>query len=134
MKVSKWSALLLGSSLLLSASVFAGNITRKSLHFDQNVTVDGKTLSPGNYRFEWSGSGPDVKVTILKGSKTVASVPARVVSAPIPNKQDGYSATTEKDGSQTITQVFFSGEKYGLEIGQGVNASTTPATATSGTN
>ena len=67
MKVSRVSSLLLGSSLLFAASVFAGNTIKKSLHLYESVTVEGTKLMPGEYKVEWSGSGPDVKVNILKG-------------------------------------------------------------------
>jgi hypothetical protein len=134
MKVSSVFTLLLGSSLLLSASAFAGATNKKSLHFDQNVTVQGKLLAPGDYKIERSGSGPDVKVNILKGKEIVASVSARIVSEKAPNRQDGYSATAERDGSHSVTQIFFSGDKFDLQFGQASSANAAPAATTSGTN
>jgi hypothetical protein len=134
MKVTKLFTLLAGSSLLFSASVFAGNGNKKTLHIDTSVTVEGKSLAPGEYKFEWSGTGPDVKVNILKGKETVASVSARVVSLPVSNKQDGYSAAAAKDGSRTLTTLFFSGDKYDLQIGDAASASAAPGSTTSGTN
>jgi hypothetical protein len=134
MKASRVFSLLLGSSMMLSASAFAGNTNKKSLHLDQSVTVEGKVLAPGDYKFEWGGTGPDVKVDILKGKETVASVPARVVSVPVPNKQDGYSATAAKDGGHSLTTLFFSGDKYDLQIGGASSTNTAAGSATSGTN
>jgi hypothetical protein len=134
MKITKLFTLFVGSSLMLSASVFAGNGNKKTLRFDTSVTVEGKALAPGEYKVEWSGTGPDVKVNILKGKETVASVPARVVTLPIANKQDGYSASAEKDGSHSLTTLFFSGDKYDLQIGGASSANTTAGSATSGTN
>ncbi len=133
MKVTKLFTLLAGTSLLFSASAFAGNGGKKSLHIDTNVTVEGKPLPAGDYKVEWSGTGPDVKVNILKGKETVASVSAHAVSLPAPNKQDGYSATAAKDGSRSLTTLFFSGEKYDLEIGQASAVNAAPGAA-SGTN
>jgi len=131
MKGTKLFTLLVGSSLLLSASAFAGNSNKKSLRFDTSVTVEGQQLAAGDYKVEWSGTGPDVKLNILKGKETVASVDAHIVSVPVPNKQDGYSATTGKDGSRSLTTVFFSGEKFDLEIGQAAAATTSGAATTS---
>ena len=133
MKVTKLFTLLAGASLLFSASAFAGNGSKKSLHFETSVTVEGKPLPAGDYKFEWSGTGPDVKLNILKGKETVASVSARVVSVPAANKQDGYSATAAKDGSRSLTTLFFSGDKYDLQIGEASAASSTPG-VTTGTN
>src|SRR5208282_3238031 len=134
MNATKLFTLLAGSSLLFSASVFAGNGNKKSLHFDTNVTVEGKSLAPGDYKVEWSGTGPDVKVNILKGKETVASVPARVVNVPVPNKQNGYSATAAKDGSHSLTTLFFSGDKYDLQIGDATSATTSQTTDPKGSN
>ena len=133
MKATKFFTLLVGSSLLFSASVFAGNGNKKSLHFSESVTIEGKQLAPGDYKFEWSGTGPDVKVDILKGKETVASVSAHVVSVANKNIQDGYSATAEKDGSHSLNTLFFAGDKYDLQVGS-ASAATTTGAATSGTN
>jgi hypothetical protein len=134
MKVTKLFTLLAGSSLLLSASAFAGNGNKKTLHIDTSVTVEGKALAPGDYKIEWSGTGPDVKVDILKGKETVASVTARVVSVPAPNKQDGYAATATKDGGRSLTTLFFSGDKYDLQIGEATSATTSQTTDPKGSN
>jgi hypothetical protein len=134
MKVTKFFTLLVGSSLLLSASAFAGNSNKKSLHIYENVTVEGKQLPAGDYRVEWTGTGSDVTVNILKGKETVASVPARIVPVNVPYKQDGYTATAAKDGSQSLTQFFFSGEKFDLEIGQAAAANTATGAATTSPN
>jgi hypothetical protein len=133
MKVTKLFTLLAGASLLFSASVFAGNGGKKTLHFDTSITVDGKPLPAGDYKFEWSGTGPDVKVNILKGKETVASVSAKVVSVPAANKQDGYSATAAKDGSRSVRTLFFTGDKYDLQIGE-ASAANSAAGVASGTN
>jgi hypothetical protein len=134
MKVTKLFTLLVGSSLLLSASAFAGNGNKKTLHVDTSVTVEGKSLAPGEYMFEWSVTGPDVKVNIIKGKETVASVSAKVVTAAVPNKQSGYSAAPAKDGSQSLTTLFFSGDKYDLQIGDATSATAGQTTDPKGSN
>src|SRR5580692_2304482 len=121
MKLSRVSSLLLGSSLLFAVSVFAGNTIKKSLHLDQSVTIEGTKLAPGDYKVEWSGSGPDVKLSILKGKETVATVPARIVPESVSNNQDGYIVKPGTDGGQSLSSVFFTGEKFDLEIGQASN-------------
>ena len=134
MKATKLFTLLVGSSLMLSAGAFAGNGNKKSLHLYESVTLEGKQLPPGEYRFEWSGTGPDVKVDILKGKETVASVSARIVAVPVSNKVDGYSATDGKDGSHSLTTVFFSGEKFDLQIGDASSANTSQTADPKGSN
>jgi hypothetical protein len=134
MKAMKLFTLVVGSSLLLSAGAFAGNSNKKTLHLYESVTLEGQLLPPGDYRLTWSGTGPDVKVDILKGKETVASVSARIVALPVSNKVDGYSATAGKDGSHSLTTVFFSGDKYDLEIGGASSANTNPTTDPKGSN
>jgi hypothetical protein len=134
MKVTKLFTLLVGSSLFLSVSAFAGNSNKKSLHLYENVTVEGKQLPAGDYRVEWTGIGSDVTLNILKGKETVASVPARIVPVNVAFQQDGYTATAEKDGTQAVTQFFFSGEKFDLEIGQASGANTATGAATTSPN
>jgi hypothetical protein len=134
MKVSRVSSLLLGSSLLFAASVFAGNTIKKSLHLHESVTVEGTKLMPGDYKVEWSGSGPDVKLNILKGKETVATVPARIVPESASNSQDGYAVTAGADGGQSLSEVFFTGEKYDLEIGQASNVNANQGANPSGSN
>ncbi|HXJ04809.1 MAG TPA: hypothetical protein VNH65_06910 [Candidatus Acidoferrum sp.] len=134
MKVSGISAILLGGSLLFSVTVFAGNTNKKSLHLYERVTIQGKQLTPGDYKFEWSGSGPEVKVDILKGRETVATVPARIVPQGATNQQDGYALNTGKNGSQTLAQLFFSGQNYDLNIGKAPHANASQSANSNGTN
>jgi hypothetical protein len=134
MKMSRVSSLLLGSSLLFAVSVFAGNTIKKSLHLNESVTIEGTKLMPGDYKVEWSGSGPDVKLNILKGKETVATVPARIVPEGASNTQDGYALHSGADGSQSVSEIFFSGEKYDLEIGQVSSGNTTQGANPSGSN
>lgn len=134
MKVTKLFTLLVGSSLLLSVSAFAGNSNKKSLHLYENVTVEGKQLPAGDYRVEWTGTGSDVTLNILKGKETVASVPARIVPVNVAFQQDGYTATAQKDGTQSVTQLFFTGQKFDLEIAQASSANTATGAATTSPN
>ena len=123
MKVSRLSVTVLGGSLLLAVSAVAGNTVKKSFHVDESVTVAGTQLTPGDYKLEWSGPGPDVKVSILKGKRTVATVPAHIESQNAANLQGGYSLTPGKDGGQTVAEIFFAGDKYDLKIDQGADQS-----------
>jgi hypothetical protein len=134
MKVTKLFTLLVGSSLLLSVSAFAGNSNKKSLHLYENVTVEGKQLPAGDYKVEWTGTGSDVTLNILKGKETVASVPARIVPVNVAFQEDGYTATAQKDGTQSVTQLFFTGQKFDLQIGQASSANTTSGAATTSPN
>jgi len=119
MKASRLSFLLLGSALVLALPSFAGNTVKKSLEINDKVTVQGVQLLPGNYKIEWTEPGPKTEVSILRGRDLLATVPAQIVSENIPNEQSGYGVKTGMDGHPSLTEIFFSGEKYQLELGAG---------------
>lgn len=118
-----------GASLLLGAAAFAGNITKRDLHLYESVSVQGKQLTPGDYKVEWSGTGPDVQVTILNGRDTVASVPAKVVPTDTKNNSDGYASAKQADGSSDLTSIFFHGERFELQVSQQAAATAQPGTS-----
>jgi hypothetical protein len=134
MKGSRLStiAILFAGSLLLSTTTLAGNINKKTLHLYEKAKVLGTLLNPGDYKVEWSGSGPNIQLNILQGRDTVATVPARVVTENTSNPQDGYILQPSKSGGQSIEEIFFSGTKYDLKIQPAGNASS--GSSHSGTN
>jgi hypothetical protein len=124
MKSSRKIVGLVGASLLLALSAMAGSENKGTLRLYDNVNVQGKQLSPGTYKVEWNGQGPEVQLNILDGKNTVATVPARVVPVTTKNDQDGYTADNE-NGSRTLKELFFRGKSYQLEIEPGTGAGAT---------
>jgi len=104
------------TSLLLGASAFAAPTTKGTLKLFEPVTVQGKQLAPGQYTVEWNGEGPNVQLSIASGKNAVASVSARVVPVSPKNATSGYSSTKQQDGSSTLTNVFFQGKTFELQI------------------
>jgi hypothetical protein len=105
MKMSKAFGFLFGAALLVSSAAVAGETNKSSVQLDNKVVVEGKTLDSGRYTVEWSGSGSDVQVTLLRGKQTVAT-----------NPQDAYSTTSEQDGSKTLTAIYPGGKRIALKI------------------
>lgn len=64
--------------LLVVVPIVSFAATRKSIDITEPVSVGNVVLKPGDYRFEWDGSGPTVQVNIKQGGKTIATVPATV--------------------------------------------------------
>jgi hypothetical protein len=124
MKSSRKIVGLVGASLLLAVSAMAGTENKGTLRLYDNVSVQGKQLSPGTYKVEWNGQGPEVQLNILDGKNTVATVPARIVPVTTKNVQDGYTADNE-NGSRTLKELFFHGKSYQLEIEPGTGAGAT---------
>jgi hypothetical protein len=134
MKVSRNLFSLAAASLLLGASAFAAP-TKGTLKLFESVSVQGQQLAPGQYTVEWNGEGPNVELNITNtnGKQAVASIPARVVPVGAKNPASGYTSAKQGDGSTALTDVFFQGKAYELQIGQ-QSATTAPQAGTSGSN
>ena len=108
--------LLLGASLFLATAAFAGEKATVKLY--ESVKLDGKTIAPGQYDVEWSGTGDNAQVSIRQGKETIATVPAKINSTKTAPASTGYSTKSETDGTKQLTGVFVAGKKYTLELGQ----------------
>ncbi|PYX77127.1 MAG: hypothetical protein DMG72_02860 [Acidobacteria bacterium] len=109
-------SLLLGMALLLATGAFAAN--KGSLQVQDPVTVIGKQLPAGDYQLKWDGKGPNVELSILKGNKVVATVPARLVDINQSASSDAAVVRKNEDGSRSLSEIRFSGKKYALAIGE----------------
>lgn len=67
---------------IVPALAFATPKNSANVELDQTVKVAGTQLAPGQYKLIWEGSGQDLMVSFTEGKKTVATVPAKLVSNP----------------------------------------------------
>ena len=104
-------------SLLLATSAFAAPASEGTLKLFEPVTVQGKQLAPGKYTVEWNGDGPNVQLNIADGKNAVTAVPARIVPVSPKNQTSGYSSEKQQDGRSELTNIFFEGKAYQLQIG-----------------
>jgi hypothetical protein len=134
MKASRLSGALFAAALLCSIPALAhdANTKKKSLQITETVSVQGVQLAPGSYRFEWTEPGPNVEVKIMHNGDTVATVPARMVQQSTSNDHDGYGVKPASNGGQHLTDLFFTGEKYDLQIEQGSRSSQAGTVGSSG--
>jgi hypothetical protein len=51
---------------------------KKNITLGTAAQVGSTTLKPGDYRVEWQGTGSNVNVNFMQGSKVVATAPATV--------------------------------------------------------
>ena len=109
--------LLLGLALLLATSAFAA-ANKGSMQLLDPVTVSGKQLPAGDYSVKWDGNGPNVELSILRGSKVVATTPARLIDLSAKPNSDAAVIKNNEDGSRSLTEIHFGGKKYALAIGQ----------------
>jgi hypothetical protein len=114
-KVSK--GLLLGLAVLLATSAFAAS-NKGSMELIDPVTVSGKQLPAGDYSVKWDGNGPSVELSILRGSKVVATTPARLIDLSKTSNNNAAVVKTNDDGSRSLAEIHFGGKRYALSIGQ----------------
>jgi len=113
MKLSRIAVAFFGLALFFSVSAFAGDENKGTLRLQEKVTVAGTALNPGDYRVEWSGSGPDVQVKLIKGHDTVATFPAKVAEQKVPVTANGYGQDAD---SNALTAIYFGGKHYSLQV------------------
>ena len=109
--------LLLGLALLLATSAFAAS-NKGSMQLLDPVTVSGKQLPAGDYSVKWDGTGPNVELSILRGSKVVATTPARLIDLNQKTNGDAAVVKNNDDGSKSLSEIRFGGKRYVLAIGQ----------------
>ena len=122
--------LLFGASLLLASTAFAGE--KATVKVYEDVKVNGKTIPAGKYELTWEGTGSNVQLSIQKGKETLATVPAQIEASKSAPESTGYSTRKEGDGSKSITNVFFAGKKYVLNLDQQAAATSAQAASTAG--
>ena len=118
MKLSKIATMVFGAALLLASGVMAGETNKTNVNLADKVTVEGKTLEPGTYKVEWTGSGPNVQVTVTKGKQQVASFPAQLTEQATTNSVTAYSTNAATDGTKSLTAIYVGGKKSILQIEQ----------------
>jgi hypothetical protein len=126
MKVSRNLFGVTFATLLLATGAFAAPASKGALKLFEPVTVQGKELAPGKYTVEWNGEGPNVQLNIADGKNAVTAVPARIVPG-AKNRTTGYSSEKQQDGRSELTNLFFEGKAYQLEIGDSASQGGRPA-------
>jgi hypothetical protein len=117
MKKSGLAIALFGAALLSTVAI-AGETNKGALNVNEAITVEGKTLDRGQYKVEWTGSGPDVQVTVLKGKETVATFPAHLSEQAVQNNVSSYGAVVQPDGSKALTTIYIGGKHTVLQLTQ----------------
>jgi hypothetical protein len=115
------------ASLLLAATTVAAPSSKGTLKLFEPVTVQGKELAPGKYTVEWNGEGPNVQLNIADGKNAVTAIPARIVPVSAKNRTSGYASAKQQDGRSELTNVFFEGKAFELQVGESASQGGQPA-------
>jgi hypothetical protein len=128
MKLSKIATTLLGAALICGTAVLAGEVNKGTLNVEEKLTVQGKSLDPGAYKVEWTGTGPTVQVTVSQGKQTVATFPAQVTEQANKNAANAYGSAAQADGSKELTTIYIGGKHTVLQLGETAAGSAQSAT------
>jgi hypothetical protein len=72
-------------------------------------------LAPGQYKVEWTGTGPAVNAEFKLNGKTVATAPATVSEPTMFSQPNALEMQKEADGTQAIREI--DGKKQVLKFG-----------------
>jgi len=106
---------LLAAVVLFAATTFAAS-NKGSLELRHPASVAGKQLASGNYTLRWEGTGDQVELKVYHGKDVVISTPARLVQVEHPTSNNSAVVNTNPDGSQSLSQIRFSGKHYAIEV------------------
>jgi hypothetical protein len=106
--------LLIGSAFLLAADAFAAN--KGNLHVSSPETVAGERLTAGDYTVRWEGAGPRVQLKIMQRAKVIVTIPAKLVALDGAAPGDTVIVQIDSDGSRTISEISFSGQRFAFQI------------------
>jgi hypothetical protein len=118
MKQMKYVAFLSMVALLSSVFALAGDKNQRSVQIPNSVHVGGAQLQPGNYKVEWQGTGPEIKVNFVLDGKTVATAPGTLKKNNAQVTQDQILTDTTNANVQTLTEIDFRRTKESLVFEQ----------------
>jgi hypothetical protein len=119
MKSSLFSRTIFATLVLaLTTSAFAASDSHKSsFEISAATQVNGTTLPAGEYTAKWEGSGPTVQLSIMQGSKVVATAPAQVVTLDRAAPDTQAEVLNGTNGQRELTALQFAGKKVSLKLG-----------------
>jgi len=116
MKLSKLAAALATLGLFFAGVAVSAEANKMTVRIDEKVIVDGKILEIGKYTAEWSGDGPNVQITLLRGKDTVATFPAQIKQEASPNSTDAIGTTDGPDGTKQLTSIYPNGKRVSIQL------------------
>jgi len=94
----------LTTSVVLTHRAAASAADSEHITFTEPVMVAGTLLEAETYKLVWEGAGPQVQVSFMKGSKTVATASATLVLA-----ESNYDGAVETkvlgDNSKVLERI-----------------------------
>jgi 2-methylaconitate cis-trans-isomerase PrpF len=108
--------LVLMFALALVGAALAADTIKGTFQISAPTSVNGTMLPAGEYLARWSGSGPDVELTIARDGKTLVTVPATLVASDRKASASAAEIRSDSSGKRELTALRFSGKTYSLRI------------------
>jgi hypothetical protein len=118
MKQIKYAALVSMLALLSTVSAFARDKNQHSVEISDSVQVGNAQLTPGNYKVEWQGTGPEIQVNFIRDGKTVATVPGTLKTNDAQVVQDEIVTEDTSANTKTLKEIDFSHNKEAVVFEQ----------------
>jgi hypothetical protein len=121
MKYPKYLAVIAIFCLITTAGLFADAKSKDSgkMYLANPTQIGSTQVAPGDYKVEWSGTGDNVQVNILKGKNVVATTEGKLVE--LPKAAENSSVTTKAldNDTRAILEIQFDNKKQSLLFNQG---------------
>lgn len=97
-------SVVMATTMFISPRVVANDRDTERVTFKDPVMVGSTLLEADTYILEWEGTGPQVQVVFMKGSKTAATVSATLV-----NEKNHYNGAIQTrtlgDNSRVLEKI-----------------------------
>jgi hypothetical protein len=103
--------------MVLGSNVSARANNEKTFSFASDVTLNGTMLPAGFYEIRWVSHSPEATVTFVKAGHVVATSMGKWVDRGSKYKADALVYTNNTDGSHTLKEIRFAGQKQVLVLG-----------------
>ncbi len=103
-----------GLALAAGTTWAASKSQSATVTLDRTVTINGKAVAAGEYKFTWTESGTGVDVTVKDGRKVLAESPATLDHRDKKFTTTGVVSRKDKNGNEAIAQLQLGGKKEAL--------------------
>src|ERR1700678_1155333 len=90
------------ATMLAALSLPALAKNSQTVSIPSTVKAGTTQLAPGNYDVTWTGTGPDVQVTVTQNRKVITTFPAKLVQEN--NKNEGLE-TDSQSGTEVLHAI-----------------------------
>jgi hypothetical protein len=103
--------------MVLGPNASATPNNEKTFTFASDVSLNGTMLPAGYYDIRWVSHSPEATVTFARGTHVVATSMGKWVDRGAKYRADAAVYTNNADGSHTLKELRFAGQKQVLVFG-----------------